>query len=98
VLKPGGHVYATFFILSEKARVNMKNGKRDFKFKYDRGHYSLMDEQVKSANVAFDEKFLFSEMIRATEYFIVSVEYGSWSDHASNDPIAFQDRVILRKI
>lgn len=98
VLKQGGHVYATFFILSENARANMKIGLSDFEFKYDKGHYSLMDEQVKSANVAFDETYLFSTLIQARDFFVVSVENGSWSDLSSNDPIGFQDRVVLRKI
>lgn len=97
VLKRGGHCYATFFLLNEDSRKAMDVDDHDFSFPYDHGQYRLMDEKVKSANVAYDEEYLFNTLIDRSRLSIVSVEYGSWSHRNSTSPIDFQDRVVLRR-
>ncbi|MCB0643042.1 MAG: class I SAM-dependent methyltransferase [Phaeodactylibacter sp.] len=53
ILKPGGYCYATFFVYDSTVKARIKQ-MDDFQFPYDYGHYRLMDDQVQSANVAYD--------------------------------------------
>ena len=57
VMVKGGMCVATFFILDDITR-GILNTKTDFHFPYDYGHYALMNDNVKAANVAFDSVFL----------------------------------------
>ncbi len=97
VLKNGGHLYATFFVLNEASRANMRKGQHEFDFKFDRGHYSLLDAKVKSANVAFEETYLMEQILGPAGLTVVSREYGTWSSQEKGNPIAFQDRITCQK-
>ena len=97
VLKTGGHAYLTFFVLNENSKAQMIKGNNEFNFQYDHGNYRLLDEKVKSANVAYEEKYLFSEIIKTQQFKIESIEYGIWSTKTKGNPIAFQDRMLLKK-
>lgn len=55
-LKPGGRVFFTFFYLDSE--IENDNNDPDFQFKYHFGNYALMDEKVKSANVALQKQVL----------------------------------------
>ena len=94
VLKSGGHCYATFFILNADSSFAMETS-TDFNFKFNHGHYSLLDEIVKSANVAYKEEYL-RELFHKNSLEIVSIEYGSWSGAHAKTAFDFQDVVILR--
>ena len=98
VLKTGGHAYLTFFVLNENSKAQMIRGKNEFNFQYDHGNYRLLDEKVKSANVAYEEKFLFSEIINPQQFDIEFIEYGTWSTQTKGNPIAFQDRLVIKRI
>jgi SAM-dependent methyltransferase len=95
VLQKGGHCYATFFLLNEQSRSTMDQ--HGFTFPHAHGHYSLMDEKVKSANVAYDEQHLLQHIIDQSTFDVISIEYGSWSHGNSKSPIDFQDRIVIRK-
>lgn len=94
VLKSGGHCYATFFILNADSTSAMETS-ADFNFKFNHGHYALLDEKVKSANVAYKEEYL-RELFHKNSLEIVSIEYGSWSGAHSKTAFDFQDVVILK--
>lgn len=98
VLKSGGHAYLTFFVLNENSKAQMIRGKNEFNFRYDHGNYRLLDEKVKSANVAYEESYLFNEIIAKHKYQIESTEFGTWSNMSKGSPIAFQDRIVIKKI
>ena len=57
VMKSGGTVFATFFILNEENKAYM-NQNSDFNFNHKMDGYYLMDAKVKGANVAFEENYL----------------------------------------
>ena len=57
VLKPGGLCFSTFFLINEESKKGIANN-TDFHFPYDYGHYRLMDDKVRSANVAYLEQYL----------------------------------------
>ena len=96
VLKPGGHCYATFFILNAKTESSMSI-RGDFDFKFNHGHYSLLDDKVKSANVAYRENYL-DEIAKRNKLDVIEREFGSWSGAYSAGEDNFQDVVILKKI
>jgi hypothetical protein len=98
VLKKEGRAYLTFFVLNEHSLKQMKRGDNEFNFPYDHGSFRLLDEKVKSANVAYDESFLFDTVIHPAKFKIESIEYGTWSTMQKGSPIAFQDRIIIRKL
>ena len=97
VLKTGGHCYSTFFILNESSVSAMKSNSNAFDFKYDKGNYSLIDEEVRSANVAFNEDYLVNSLVPKNGFVVQSLMYGTWSKELNTNPIGFQDRLILQK-
>ena len=96
VMVEGGTCVATFFILDE-ITCGILNTKTDFNFPYDYGHYALMDDKVKAANVAFDSDFL--EKIIAESGLKVDKKIdGFWRlGKRETDVQDFQDVVILHK-
>jgi SAM-dependent methyltransferase len=95
VLKKGGNVFATFFLLNEESKAYMPHHK-GFSFPHSHGHFSLMDETVKSANVAFEEGYI-KDMVLDSGFEILHLFYGNWSDPKNNERPFFQDILILAK-
>lgn len=93
VLAPGGVCYATFFLVDKKMNGQFPEG---FDFPHDHGHYRLMDEEVKSANVAFDEDFLKKEIARHG-FRLRHLFHGSWRGLPRKECKEFQDIVIIEK-
>lgn len=93
VLSPGGKVFATFFVWdNDETTIYSSN----FAFPHDRGNYRLMDEKVKSANVAFNKDWLYKS-INETGLRIEHELYGNWCDRPGNLPVDFQDILILSR-
>ncbi|MGB4959973.1 MAG: class I SAM-dependent methyltransferase [Saprospiraceae bacterium] len=96
VLKPGGRFVATFFILDEESERLMSHKKSSFRFDFDKGNYRLMDDKVRSANVAFELQYLKS-VLQQCGLSIVAKLDGSWSGRDQSHPLAFQDILVLEK-
>lgn len=97
VIKKRGTCVATFFILNTQTRDILKS-KTDFHFPHDYGHYALMDDKVKAANVAFDTVFL-EKTIAQSGLTISKKIDGFWRlGKRENDVQDFQDVLILKKI
>lgn len=97
VMKKGGTCVATFFILNTQTRDILKS-KTDFHFPHDYGHYALMDDKVKAANVAFDTVFL-EKTIAQSGLTISKKIDGFWRlGKRENDVQDFQDVLVLKKI
>lgn len=95
VLKPKGRCMATFFIWNkEAARLSPSNPK--FQFPHDYGHYRLMDQKVKSANVAFDAGYLES-YIQQLGFRLENTFPGFWCGRSKVESLDFQDVVLLQK-
>lgn len=94
VMKEDGECLATFFLLNAEVKQKMNENKIEFKFSHFYEGYSLMNEKVKEANIAFDETYLFS-MLEENGLYAQSVHYGSWSKRTSS--LDFQDVVIIKK-
>ncbi len=96
-LKDDGRCLATFFIYDDSNESQISNVNRDFNFKYSYDGYRLMDDKVKSANIAFHEKKL-NEMLTIANLKVSKRVNGFWIDNSTkstkND---FQDILILSK-
>lgn len=69
----------------------------EFDFKYDYGHYALMDKNVKSANVGYEESYLF-KYIGECGFTIEQSIKGFWSQERNGrNANEFQDLLVLRK-
>lgn len=97
VLSKGGKILATFFIINPETEQLM-NQQNDFSFKHKKDNYYLMDEQVKGANVAFDETYLLSEIINPAHFKVTHKSYGFWSGRTKAECDDFQDVLVLEKI
>lgn len=95
VLKPGGSCYATFFILNADSTETMQTSE-EFNFKFNHGHYALLDEKVKSANVAYKEQYL-RDLFHRNSLELMNIHYGSWSGAHGRSAFDFQDVIILKK-
>lgn len=94
VMKNGGILEATFFILDEESSQLMKG--KEFDFKYDYGHYALMDKNVKSANVAYQKDYL-EAILRKIGFQIEHNIKGFWCGRPRTKAIEFQDTLIVKK-
>jgi ubiquinone/menaquinone biosynthesis C-methylase UbiE len=95
VLKPGGIFYATFFCVKEEARYTSNP---IFSFNVIKNKYRLMDEKVTSANIAFDQDYLFSEIINPNLFEIKYQSNGYWSNEADFEKCEeYQDIVVVVK-
>lgn len=94
VLKPQGRCLATFFILNEESKSLMQN-QHHFHFPHDYGHYRLMSERVKAANVAFEEGFL-SKASADAGLHIEKFFPGYWCGRDKEMCKDFQDILVLK--
>jgi SAM-dependent methyltransferase len=96
VMCSGGVCVATFFVLNKETRQLLES-KTDFHFPFDYGHYALMDDQVKAANVAFDAAFL-EDTIAQNGLKIEKKIDGFWRvGNRVSEVQDFQDVLILKK-
>ena len=96
VLKSGGTCFATFFLLNKEAKEGMQNNK-EFNFPYDYGHYRLMNDEIKSANIAFEIDYLKKELITANNLKAEALHLGWWCGRERKNCVSFQDIAVLRK-
>lgn len=96
VLKPEGKCFATFFVLNEESKEGMKNNK-EFHFPYEYGYYRLMDDKIKSANIAFEEDYLKANLILDNKLKLDKIHHGWWSNQNREACESFQDIVMIKK-
>ena len=95
VLKPNGKCLITFYILNSESKNYMKSN-HDFNFDINIGNYSLLDQKVKEANVAYEEKYILN-LITQNNLFIEKTLYGFWSGRPKKESFDFQDTLIISK-
>lgn len=95
VMKDNGRCLATFFLLNEDVKKQMNNDEIHFKFLYHFDGYSLMNQKVKEANIAYEEEYLL-KMLEKNGLCVESIHRGKWSNGCA--PLDFQDVVVLKKM
>lgn len=96
VLKNGGKLIATFFVMDNDSLSLMSADYKGFRFDYEYEHYYLMDKNVKSANVCFKKDYLDSVIVK-NGFTIQSAIRGSWFGIKNGNNLAFQDIYVLVK-
>lgn len=91
VMKPGARAFVNFFIINDHALDHMPPA---FRFRHDHDDYFLMNDKVKSANIAYRETYI-DRLIEAAGLEVAHKYYGKWCGHAGAP--AFQDIYILRR-
>lgn len=96
VLKPGGICFSTFFLYDDASEEFISN-KKDFSFPVERNGYRLMNDNVKSGNIAIHKNKLFQML--SEEYFEeVKIIDGFWKDKVRDATKAeYQDIAVFRK-
>lgn len=95
VMKPGSRCYATFFILDKESEDAMYNsGGKFFPYKY--GTYSLMDKNVKEANIAYQKDYIFG-LLEGQGLQTVDFFRGFWSGLPAGGLNEHQDVIIFEK-
>ncbi len=98
VMAIGGKFYATFFLVSASNKEKYTSNP-NFQFLIDKGDFKLMDEKVTSANIAFDEDYLFNKIIDPLKFKIIYKQYGYWHNEALAATCdEYQDIVVVEKI
>lgn len=87
VLRPGGTLLATFFLLDERGGANAA-----LDFKVDRGRYRLLDETDPDWAIAIERPFL-DELLPAARWSETRIEEGFWRGRGG---ASFQDVVVSR--
>jgi len=95
VLKRDGKCFATFFLLNEHIIHSIE--KRDyFDFPYIYGNYRLLDKNVKEANIAYQEDYLYSDLFPKNKLNVETIHYGWWSGISSREEsLNYQDIIVL---
>lgn len=91
VLRPGGRLVATFFLLNGRTESRTN----EIEFPYDRGDHRILDESDPGAGVAIGEDLLY-RFLSPDAWRITQVCYGSWSGNPN--PATFQDVVVAEKV
>jgi ubiquinone/menaquinone biosynthesis C-methylase UbiE len=96
VLKNDGLAFSTFF-LYEDANENHISTKNKFKFPIKKNGYRLMNEDVKSGNIAIHKDTL-KAMLAQEKMEIVNIIDGFWKDKSKySKQASYQDIVVFKK-
>jgi SAM-dependent methyltransferase len=88
VLRPGGRLLATFFLLDPDSRAALRAGRAAIAFRDPDGAMAVADPDVPEDAVAYDEAW-----VRARAD-VRSIDRGSWRGNASPPSRSFQDVVV----
>ena len=94
VLRPGGRVLATFFLLDGDVRAAIDAGRAGLPFLDPAGHVAVVSEDVPEEAVAYDAAWM-RERVGAHGLDVVSVSPGTWSGR--EDGRSFQDVVVAER-
>jgi SAM-dependent methyltransferase len=94
VLRPGGRVLATFFLLDEDAREAIAAGRAGLEFLDPEGHVAVVSEDLPEEAVAYDETWV-RERAGAHGLEVRSISPGTWAGR--EDGRSFQDLVVAER-
>jgi SAM-dependent methyltransferase len=93
VLKPGGRLLATWFLLNLESRARIADADSHFTFRVPSGDCFAEDEDSIEAAVAYEEKKL-GETLERVGLEVVEKRYGDWSGRP--DGMTWQDVLVMR--
>jgi SAM-dependent methyltransferase len=94
VLKPGGRMFATFYLLAPESLEAMEAGAARLTFEHDMGTHRVRQVEVPEGAVAYDDQFV-RRALRDHDLELLEHHRGSWS--GLKGAPTFQDIVIARR-
>lgn len=95
VLKPGGRALLTFFVLNEKSRERVVQGKAAYLFLHSVGELYTDNPASPEWAIAVDETWLVNTLDGMGLELVKPIHYGRWC--GTENPKSFQDIVLIRK-
>ena len=96
VLKTDGLAFSTFFLYDDAIENHISNENK-FKFPIKKKGYRLMNEDVKSGNIAIHKDTL-KVMLNKEQLDIVKIIDGFWKDKSKySEDASYQDLVVFKK-
>ncbi|WP_431136413.1 class I SAM-dependent methyltransferase [Psychroserpens mesophilus] len=97
VLKTDGLAFSTFFLYDDE-NENHISTENKFKFPIKKNGYRLMNEDVKSGNIAIHKTTL-NTMLDRENLQLVTIVDGYWKDHSNySKDSSYQDVVVFKKL
>lgn len=94
-LKPGGRLFATFFVLDQRSRTLIAGGRSHLRFDHEAATHAYMNPRAPEHAVAYDIDHIKSILLRAGLDPSIGYHPGSWSGRA--DYLSFQDVIVATK-
>ena len=94
LLKTGGIVLATFFLLTPRAEQAIRDGRSKYKFEHAHGKVRINNRQLPEGAVAYPPEVL-NELIGSSGLELLHISDGSWTGYAR--ALTGQDAVICRR-
>lgn len=96
VLKPNGIAFSTFFLYDDNSEAHISTS-NTFKFTIKKDNYRLMNDKVKSGNIAIHKDKL-NQMLSQENLSIVKIIDGFWKDPSKYFETAeYQDILVFKK-
>ena len=95
VLRPGGRMLATFFVLDDEAERRIRAGGAVYDFRVARDGHRVVDPDDPEYAVAYDEADVLAALSRHGLELVPPVHHGGWSGRPSAE--SFQDIVVAAK-
>jgi SAM-dependent methyltransferase len=103
VLKPGGKLFITYFILDDDSKAAMDHSQTDRKFPFEHGNYSAADEAYHEGALAYKREYI-HDLYKRNGLKIDEINNGFWRMWANRDEnaipsecITYQDAVFATK-
>jgi SAM-dependent methyltransferase len=95
VLKPGGRMLATFFVLDEASRAAIAAGRSGLQFLDPENHVAVVSEDLPEEAVAYDARWLRERLTAHGLRLREPIHPGTWSGR--EDGLSFQDVVVAER-
>ena len=95
VLKPGGRVLATYFLINDEALGFIKQGKSTQSFIDTGKGYWVIDEKIPEANTGYEEGAIRSMFAKYGLSIIEPIHWGLWCGR--KDFLSYQDIIVASK-
>ena len=95
VLKPGGRVLATYFLINDEALGFIKQGKSTQSFIDTGKGYWVIDEKIPEANTGYEEGAIRSMFAKYGLSIIKPIHFGLWCGR--KDFLSYQDIIVASK-
>lgn len=97
VLKPGGHFFATWFLLNAESRAAVAEGKSTITLVAQSGVHQVHSTRKPEAAVAYDEAFVLGLYEKHGLALKVPPGHGLWSGRAPSGYGGYQDLLVARR-